>query len=552
MKGSHIVINTLIEQGVDVVFGYPGGAVLDIYNALFDYKDKIRHIMTSHEQGASHAADGYARSTGKTGVAIATSGPGATNLVTGIATAYMDSIPMVCITGNVSQKLIGKDSFQETYISGITLNITKHNIVVRDIKELASSIRSAFRIANSDRKGPVLVDIPKDIMNMEYDFEMGEKFELKVESFKDKEKIEQLAKLINESKRPVLYTGGGIVASGATENLRKLVEKSNIPACNTIMGIGNLEYKKRTSLGMVGMHGMVSTNLAVESSDLLVALGVRFSDRVALNPANFAPNAKIVHVDIDPSEIGKNVAVDFSLIGDVNEVLVELIPLIEEQGREDWLNQIDEYRKEDYVPTDNDKNLKPHQLLEYVNEKISSSDILVTDVGQHQMWAAQFSGNRDPRTFLTSGGLGTMGFGFGAAMGAKVANPYKQVIHISGDGSFHMNLNEVPTSVANDIKIITLVFNNQALGMPRQWQHHLYEKRYAESDFYRPTDYVKLADAFGGYGYRCSTVEEFKTAFDEALKLDKTVLIECLVDENEQVFPMIPAGGTVKNIILEV
>ncbi|MDO5650235.1 MAG: thiamine pyrophosphate-dependent enzyme, partial [Gallicola sp.] len=341
--------------------------------------------------------------------------------------------------------------------------------------------------------------------------------------FEDENKIKKLAKLINESKKPILYTGGGIVASKATENLRKLIEKSNIPACNTIMGIGNLEYNNRTTLGMVGMHGMVSTNLAVESSDLLIALGVRFSDRVALNPASFAPNAKIFHVDIDPSEIGKNVAVDFSLIGDVNEVLNKLLPLIEKQDRKDWLEQIDEYRKEDYAPTDNDNVLKPHQLLEYVNEKISSSDILVTDVGQHQMWAAQFSGNRDPRTFLTSGGLGTMGFGFGAAMGAKVANPEKQVIHITGDGSFHMNMNEVPTSVANDIKIITLIFNNEALGMPRQWQHHLYNKRFAESDFYRPTNYVKLADAFGGYGFSCSTLEEFKVAFDEALKLDKTV-----------------------------
>lgn len=551
MKGNHIVVRALLDQGVDMVFGYPGGAVLDIYDALYDYEDNISHILTSHEQGATHAADGYARSTGKTGVVIATSGPGATNLVTGIATAYMDSVPLVCITGNVAQHLIGKDSFQETYITGITLPITKHNIVVRDIKDLESSIRDAFRIANSDRKGPVLVDIPKDIMNMDYEFQNLGKYKVEKKPYNDLEKIKEMAKLINESKRPVLYTGGGITGSSATKELRELIDKSSIPTCSTIMGLGNLDTNDPKTLGMVGMHGRVSTNLAIENSDLLIAIGVRFSDRVALNPNHFAPNAKIIHVDIDPSEIGKNVKIDMDLIGDAKEVIIKLLPFIEEVDRSDWLETIDHYRESDYQPIDNDDSLKPHQLLTYVTENTKSSDILVTDVGQHQMWAAQYSGDRDPRTFLTSGGLGTMGFGFGAAMGASLANPDDKVIHITGDGSFHMNMNEIPTSVAYGGKVITIVFNNHSLGMPRQWQHHLYESRYAQSDFYRPTDYIKLADAFGAYGFRCSTIDEFKDAFDQALELDKTVVIECLIDEDEQVLPMIPAGGTVDDLILE-
>lgn len=550
MKGTHILINTLLEQEVDVVFGYPGGAVLDIYDALYEY-DEIRHIMTSHEQGATHAADGYARSTGKTGVVIATSGPGSTNLVTGIATAYMDSVPMVCITGNVSTKLIGKDSFQEVYIAGITLPITKHNVVVRDIRELASTIRDAFRIANSDRKGPVLVDIPKDIVNMEWDYEPERKFVPKAKPYENSEKIKEMAKLINSSKRPVIYSGGGILAAGAVEELRELIHKSDIPACNTIMGIGALEYNERHNLGMVGMHGRVSTNYIVENCDLLLALGVRFSDRVALNTKHFAPNATIVHVDIDPSEIGKNVEPDLSLIGDAKEVLKHVLPLVEEKTRDSWLEEVEEYKKDDVKFFDDDSVLKPHQILKYITDKTTADDILVTDVGQHQMWAAQFSGPRNSRTFITSGGLGTMGFGFGAAMGAKVGNPDKTVVHITGDGSFHMNFNEVPTSVENGVKVITVIFNNASLGMPRQWQHYLYNRRFAQSQYSRPTNYQKLAEAFGAYGFKCHNLKEFKEAFDQALELDRTVIIECMVDKEEQVLPMIPAGGTVKDLIVE-
>lgn len=551
MKGTQIILETLLEQDVDLIFGYPGGAVLDIYDELYNYKDKIHHVLTSHEQGAAHAADGYSRSTGKTGVVLATSGPGATNLVTGIATAYMDSIPMVAITGNVSRNLIGKDSFQEIYITGITLPITKHNMVVRNIKELAQTIRDAFRIANSDRKGPVLVDIPKDIMNMEYEYTKEEKFKSKKPPFTDFKSLDVAAKLINESKKPVLYCGGGIMASDAVEELQKFIKKTQIPTCNTIMGIGNLDIRDSLTLGMVGMHGRVSTNTAIEECDLLLAFGVRFSDRVALNTKKFAPNAKIIHLDIDPSEIGKNVEIDLSLIGDCKEVLNKLIPIVEKKQRNSWLNEIEKFRTYDYKYEDDDNKLNPHEIMSFINSTTSPEDILVTDVGQHQMWAAQNAGYRKPRTFLTSGGLGTMGFGYGAALGAKIGNKDKHVIHITGDGSFHMNLNEVPTSISNDLKIITLVFNNKSLGLPKQWQHYLYNDRFSESSYNKPTNYIKLAEAFGAYGYRADNLKDFKEAFSKALEADKSVIIDCIIDENQQVLPMIPAGKTIKDLIIE-
>lgn len=553
ITGSKIIVETLIEQGVDTVFGYPGGAVLHIYDALYDYKDKIHHIMTSHEQGAAHAADGYARSTGKTGVVIATSGPGATNIVTGIATAYMDSIPMVCITGNVAKNLIGKDSFQEVYITGVTMPVTKHNFLVKDINDLANTIREAFRIANTGRKGPVLIDIPKDITNERCDFKNSEKIS-KEKNFEKHccENIDEIAEIINMSKRPVIYAGGGVVSSEAATELRELMNKALIPACNTIMGIGILGDEDELNLGMVGMHGKISTNYAIENSDLLLAIGVRFSDRVALNTKHFAPNAKIIHIDIDNSEINKNVSVDYGIVGDVKQVLNELLPKIDRvTKREEWFGYINSCRNNDYMPKDDNAIIRPHQVIKYISEKIGDDGIFVTDVGQHQMWTAQFCGRKKVRKLLTSGGLGTMGYGYGAAIGAKVANPGNKVVLISGDGSFHMNMNECATAVKNNIPIIAVIMNNFSLGMPRQWQHYLHGDRYSESDYFRSTDYVKLADAFGAKGYSCRSFDDFRKAFDEGIELNIPIIIECIIDRNEQVLPMIPAGGTVEDIIVE-
>lgn len=553
MTGAEIVVNTLIDLGVKHIFGYPGGAVLHIYDALYDYQDKLQHILTAHEQGAAHAADGYARSTGKTGVVLATSGPGATNLVTGIATAYMDSVPMVCITGNVGSKLIGKDSFQEIYITGITLPITKHNFVVRNVNEISSIIKKAFEIANRGRKGPVLIDIPKDVTAQlaEYIFDKTEENKIYQNAKPTNiDKIKEVAELINASKKPVIYAGGGIISGEASKKLRALMNKANIPSCNTIMGLGILGEKDRLNLGMVGMHGEISTNFAIENSDLLLALGVRFSDRVALNTQHFAPNAKIIHIDIDASEIGKNVIPYCGVVGDIGQILDELLPLVNENKRETWLADIDVWRSTDYKPEDSNEKIKPHQVISYVADCIGDEGIFVTDVGQHQMWAAQYSKRTIPRTFVTSGGLGTMGFGYGAAIGAKFANPNKSVVHITGDGSFHMNMNECSTAVDYEVNIITIVMNNNSLGMPRQWQHHLHNERYASSGYYRKTDYVKLAQAFGGVGYHCESIGDFKKAFDEAINVkNKPVIIECVIDKDEEVLPMIPAGGTVKDII---
>lgn len=556
MKGSEILLETLIDEGVDTIFGYPGGAVLNIYDSLYDYKDKITHILTSHEQGAAHAADGYARASGKTGVVLATSGPGATNLVTGIATAYMDSIPMVAITGNVSKNLIGKDSFQEIYIAGITLPITKHNFVVRDIKELEQTVRAAFAIANSGRKGPVLIDIPKDISVAEYEYKGKNSenkflntFNQKYNKFKE-EDIKKVAGLIKNAKQPVIYCGGGIIASNAQESLKELMEKADIPACNTIMGIGSIDQNSPLYLGMVGMHGRLSTNKAIENSDLLIAVGVRFSDRVALNPQSFASNAHIIHIDIDASEAGKIVKTDTALIGDADTILKKINMYVDKKENNAWIKQVQKWQEDDFKP-ENGKDVLPHQIIENINEVFGESSIIVTDVGQHQMWAAQFCKERKPRTFITSGGLGTMGFGMGASMGAKVAKPEKNVILITGDGSFHMNMNEISTLTSHGIKVIAVVMNNQSLGMPRQWQHYLYEDRFSYSDFIRKTDYVKLAQALGAKGYSCSDMEAFKQALEQAVQNTETTVIECKINNNIQVLPMIPAGGTVKDVIME-
>lgn len=549
ITGAEIIVKTLIDQGVDVLFGYPGGAVLNIYDALYDYKNEIRHIMTSHEQGATHGADGYARATGKTGVVLATSGPGATNLVTGIATAFMDSIPLVCITGNVPKNLIGRDSFQEIHITGITMPITKHNFLVQDVSQLQDILREAFKIANTGRKGPVLVDIPKDITAALGEYEPKKPMEAEKKKFYHTEEIDTVAEIINKSKKPVIYCGGGAISGDGADELQELIHKGSIPACNTIMGIGVLGQADELHLGMIGMHGRISTNYAIENSDLILAIGVRFSDRVALNTKHFAPNAIIIHMDIDASEIGKNVKVDYHIMGDIKDILEELLPRIKEVNRKPWIEQINKWKKMDYKAENREDVIKPHQVMETITDVTGEDSIIVTDVGQHQMWAAQYCSRSKPRSFLTSGGLGTMGYGYGAAMGAKLAFPNKKVVHISGDGSFHMNMNECPTAVHFGINVISVIINNQALGMPRQWQHYLYDDRYSFSDFKRETDYVKLAEAFGAEGYSCSNMEEFRTAFHKALNANKPVIIECKVDSREQVLPMIPAGGTIDNII---
>ncbi len=551
LNGSEILTEVLIEQGVDTVFGYPGGAVLNIYDALYKYSDKIRHILTAHEQGASHAADGYARATGKTGVCIATSGPGATNLVTGIATAYMDSVPMVVITGNVGKGLIGRDAFQEVYITGITMPITKHNFMVQDVNELADTIREAFRIANTGRKGPVLIDITKDVTGAIAEFENKPKIEVEDDTVIDMEQLQVVADIINKAKKPVVMFGGGVVSANASELALELVEKGNIPACHTLMAAGVIGYNNPLNLGLLGMHGGYVTNKAVDDADVLIAVGTRFSDRVALDTSDFAKKATIIQIDIDLSEINKNVTVNHCVIGDVKTILQNLLPLIKKGNRAEWIKILDVYKAVDYRPTDDDSQILPHQLIGSICEMAGEDTVVVTDVGQHQMWAAQYVHHIYPRGFLTSGGLGTMGYGYGAAIGAKVAlGDSKKVVHITGDGSFHMNLNEGCTAVSYNLPVITVIMNNKVLGMVRQWQRCFYGKRFSETDPHRQTNFVKLAEAFGAKGYYAETIAEFRDAFAKALNHNGPVWIECAIDKDERVLPMIPAGKTVNDIMM--
>ena len=551
-NGSEILVEALVEQGVDTIFGYPGGAVLNIYDALYKNSDRIRHILTAHEQGAAHAADGYARATGKVGVCLATSGPGATNLVTGIATAYMDSIPMVAITGNVGTSLIGRDSFQEVYIAGITMPITKHNFVVRHVEELADTIRNAFRIAASGRPGPVLIDIPKDVTSAECEYIPAPKVEVHETYDVTTEQLETVAGMIAQAERPIIYYGGGVETANAGAALLELMRRADIPSAHTMMAIGCIPDTEPLSLGLVGMHGTVSAAWAVERSDLLICIGARFSDRVATNPRRFAPKAKIIHIDIDAAEINKNIGVDYSVVSDAENFLEALLPHIKEAKHDAWCAQIAEWHKTlDYVPKDDDSVIHPHQLLRTLYDMIGDDAIVATDVGQHQLWSAQYNRCRKVRHFLTSGGLGTMGFGYGAAMGAQVAFPEKTVVHITGDGSFHMNLNELCTSVTYNLPIITIIMNNNVLGNVRQWQTMFYEKRYSQTNLYRKTDYIKLADAFGGRGFRVTNIAELRAALADALERTGPVLIDCCIDKDERVLPMIPAGGTVDDIVAD-
>ena len=552
LTGSQIFVEVLVEQGVDTLFGYPGGAVLNLYDELYKNSDRIRHVLTAHEQGASHAADGYARATGRTGVVLATSGPGATNLVTGIATAYMDSVPMVAFTGNVATTLLGKDSFQEAYIEGITMPITKHNYTVRRVEDLADTMRAAFRIAQSGRKGPVLVDIPKDVTAAVCEFAPKEPELIRTVTSYNEENVQKAAEMINEAKRPIVYFGGGVRSAAGCQPLRDLLTKADIPATYTLMAAGVLSYGEEHNLGLLGMHGCYTANKAIDEADLVIAVGTRFSDRVALNPDEFAKRAKIIQIDIDPSELGKNVDIDLSLTGDASYVLQAILPHVKEAKHAEWMDQIHAWQAMDYKPVDSDTELKPHQIINEICEQAGPEAVYVTDVGQHQMWAAQYLHHTKSRGFLTSGGLGTMGFGYGAAIGAQMAlGRDARVVMLTGDGSFHMNLNEGCTAVSYNLPIITVIFNNQVLGMVRQWQTTFYEKRYSDTDPHRKTDFVKLAEGFGAKGYRATTPAEFKAAFADAMKQDGPSWIDCRIGKDEKVLPMIPGGGTIEDIIME-
>ena len=549
LTGAEILVNSLIENGVDTVFGYPGGAVLNIYDALFKKSDKIRHILTCHEQGAAHAADGYARSTGKVGVCIATSGPGATNLVTGIATAYMDSTPMVAITGNVTRPLLGKDSFQEVDITGITMPITKHNYIVKDIKELQKIVNEAFYIASSGRPGPVLIDIPKDITAEKYNYTKMEpkKREKSLQTI-NISSLEDFVEFINESENPFIYAGGGILSSNAEKEVLALAEKINAPVATSLMGIGSIPNDHRLYTGMIGMHGTKASNLLATSCDLIIALGARFSDRV-ISHKNHVKNARVIQIDIDPAEINKNVKVDSYIIGDIKEVLNKLIPMINEKENIAWINKMNELKALNNKEVVKEGILTPEYLFTLLNKMDKGNFIITTEVGQHQMWTAQNYKFYKPRTFISSGGLGTMGFGMGASIGAQVANPKAVVFNIAGDGSFGMDCNEFATAVNFKIPVKVIVMNNNALGMVRQWQSLFYECRYAETTLNRATDFVKLAEAFGGTGFRVEKPEELQEVLEKALATDGPVIIDYKIDSDDMVFPMVAPGAPINEII---
>lgn len=551
LTGAQIVIECLKEQGVDTVFGYPGGAILNVYDELYKHKNEIKHVLTSHEQGASHAADGYARSTGKVGVCLATSGPGATNLVTGIATAYMDSVPMVAITCNVGVSLLGKDSFQEIDIAGITTPITKHNFIVKDIEKLADTIRRAFRIAQTGRPGPVLVDIPKDVTANKTEFQT-----IKIEPIPrisediTEEALKTAVDMIQNAKKPYIFVGGGAVISEASPELLEFVEKVQAPVTDSLMGKGAFDGIHRLYTGMLGMHGTKASNYGVSECDLLIAIGVRFSDRVIGNAKKFASNAKILQFDIDPVEVNKNILTDAHIIGDVKEILTRLNARIEQQNHDQWIAKVLEY-KEKYPLTYHDTGLSGPYVIEEIYKETKGEAIMVTEVGQHQMWAAQFYKYSKPRTLLTSGGLGTMGYGLGAAIGAQIANPNKQVVNIAGDGCFRMNMNEIATAVRQQIPLIQVVINNHVLGMVRQWQTLFYEQHYSETVLNDGVDFVKLAEAMGATGYRATTREEFKEAFGKALESKTPVLIDCIIDSDDKVWPMVAPGAAISEVFSE-
>ena len=543
LTGAEIVIECLKEQGVDTVFGYPGGAILDVYDALYKHSGEIRHILTSHEQGASHAADGYARATGKVGVCMATSGPGATNLVTGIATAYMDSVPVVAITANVGKSLLGRDSFQEVDIAGITMPITKHNFIVKDVEMLAPVLRRAFHIARSGRPGPVLVDITKNVTGAKTEYERKEPEAVvrQTETIRE-EDLEKAAEMIQAAKRPFIFVGGGAVISGAAREIEELAHKIQAPVCDSLMGKGAFPGEDPLYTGMLGMHGTKASNFGVSHCDLLIAIGARFSDRVTGDTSRFATRAQILQIEIDPAEINKNVIVDHSIIGDVKSVLQELNPRVDEKEHPAWLAEVEALKNRYPLKYDGDRLTGPYVLQELY--RITKGDaLIVTEVGQNQMWAAQYYKYKEPRTFLTSGGLGTMGYGLGASLGAKLGRPDKLVVNVAGDGCFRMNMNEIATAARYNIPVIQLVLNNHVLGMVRQWQTLFYGKRYSATVLNDQVDFVKLAEALGAVGMRVTKREEVAPALEKAIALGRPVVIDCVIDSDDKVFPMMPAGA---------
>ena len=546
LSGAEIVIACLKEQGVDTVFGYPGGAILNIYDALYKHPE-IRHILTSHEQGASHAADGYARATGKVGVCFATSGPGATNLVTGIATAYMDSIPVVAITCNVGKSLLGKDSFQEVDIAGITIPVTKHNFIVKDVADLAAVIRRAFKIAKSGRPGPVLIDVTKDATANETEYFAKTPEEIVSDNSTIKEEdLEEAVRLIDQAKKPMIFVGGGAIASNASEELLVFAEKLDAPVCDTLMGKGAFCGEHPLYAGMLGMHGTKYANFGVSKCDLLVTIGARFSDRVFGDASRFATHAKILQIDVDPAEINKNILVSASVIGDVKEVLKRLNPLLEQKDHKEWRSFIDDLKVR-FPLKYNEEGLTGPYIVEEIYKATKGDAIICTEVGQHQMWAAQYYKYTHPRTFLSSGGLGTMGYGLGASLGAKVAMPEKRVINIAGDGCFRMNMNELATAARYNIPVIEVVVNNHVLGMVRQWQNLFYEGRYSATILNDRVDFVKVAEALGCKGIRVTKKEEFAPALAEAFACGGPGLLDCQIDSDDKVFPMVPAGAPIEN-----
>lgn len=554
LNGSEIIAECLLEQGVDTVFGYPGGAVLNIYDALYKYSDKITHILSAHEQGASHAADGYARTTGKCGVVIATSGPGATNLVTGIATAYMDSVPMVAITGNVSNDLLARDSFQEVDITGITLPVTKHNFIVKNVEDLANVIRKAFRIAMSGRKGPVLIDIPKDVTGAVCEFTPEKPAETKNPLVSCKADFEAAAKAINSAERPLIYMGGGVVSADAEKELLAFAEKIDCPVATSIMGLGGFPSSHRLFTGTIGMHGGYETGKATDNCDLIITVGARFSDRVAGDREKFGKEATIIQLDIDKAEINKNVKINYSLVGDLKDTLAGLTEAVEEKRHDAWTAQVEEWGKNSKLceTPASDNYAHPYHIIDEVRRLTKDDDIIVTDVGQHQMWVSQEYKFEKPRCWCTSGGLGTMGYGMGAAIGSAVAHPEKRVVLFTGDGSFHMNLNELATVRSYNLPIVIVVMNNTVLGMVRQWQKLFYGHRFSQTDPHRKTDFVALAEAFGVKGMRINNDSEVSDVLKAAFDSGEPVVIDCRISPDENVLPMIPPGKTVDDMITEM
>mgnify|MGYP004605663973 FL=1 len=543
LTGSQILIECLKEQGVDTVFGYPGGAILNVYDELYKHSDEIKHILTSHEQGASHAADGYARATGKVGVCFATSGPGATNLVTGIATAYMDSVPVVAITCNVGVPLLGKDSFQEIDIVGVTLPITKHNFIVKDVNKLADVIRDAFRIAKEGRPGPVLIDIPKDVTAKMADYEYKTPVVPKVNKNIDSNEIAEAIDMIKKARKPFVFVGGGSIISGASAEIAEFVEKVDAPVCDTLMGKGAFDGTSERYTGMLGMHGTKTSNFGVMECDLLIVLGARFSDRVTGDTSKFASNARILQIDIDPAEINKNIKVDMSIVGDIKVVLEAINARLNKENHKEWMDHIYEMKKEYPLRYNKDILTGPY-LMEKIFEVTDGNAIITTEVGQHQMWAAQYYKYKEPRTFLSSGGLGTMGYGLGASIGAKLGRKDKIVINIAGDGCFRMNMNELATATRYNIPIIEIIVNNHVLGMVRQWQTLYYGQRYSYTVLEDQVDYVKVAEGLGAKAYRVETKEDFEAALKDAIAMNIPCVLDCHIEKDDKVFPMVSPGAS--------